>query len=80
MAITKEERLYLLLKAMCKCEIRSLKDLAEEIWISLPTFRDFLNWKYSKKTAKLVETWCNSNVNYLSDCWVSYRRIQDDDE
>lgn len=78
--ITKEERLHNLLKIILSSSWNSKQKITDEIWITEPTLRDFLAWKATKKTEKLVERWCYSHVNFLSDCRTNYRRIQNDDE
>lgn len=76
----KEERMYLILKGMAEHEIRAFADLAEEIWVSQPTLRDFFKWKYSKKTFKMVESWFKSQAHYLSDVYSKYWDMENDKE
>ena len=76
----KQERLYLILKGMCDYNTRSAASLAAEIWITEPTLRDFMKWKYSKKTLKMVESWFKSVVTYLNEVYVSYKKVEADDE
>lgn len=76
----KEQRLYLMLKSMCDYNTRTSAWLAEEIGITEPTLRDFMKWKFSKKTFKMVESWFKSVVNYLNEVYVNYKRVETDDE
>jgi hypothetical protein len=78
--MSKEERMYLILKGMANNEIRSFADLAEEIWVSQPTLRDFFKWEYTKKTFKLVDAWFKSHARYLSDVYTKYWDIEHDNE
>ena len=76
----KRYRLYTLLQWMCNFETRSFSELAKEIWITEPTFRDFMKGKYSEKTFKLVENWFLQHIAFLSEQVCHYKDIRDDRE
>lgn len=76
----KKERMYLLLKWMANYEVRSFWDLAKEIWITEPTFREFIKGNYSEKTYKMVESRFFQLVSYLNDQICYYKDVRDDRE
>jgi len=76
----KKYRMSTLLQWMCNYETRSTKELAKEIWITEPTLRDFMKWKYSDKTLKLVESWLFQTVAFLNEQVVYYKNVRDDKE
>lgn len=76
----KKYRMSTLLQWMCNYETRSTKELAKEIWVTEPTLRDFMKWKYSDKTLKLVESWLFQTVAFLNEQVVYYKNVRDDKE
>lgn len=76
----KKYRMFTLLQWMCNYETRSTKELAKEIWVTEPTLRDFMKWKYSDKTLKLVESWLFQTVAFLNEQVVYYKNVRDDKE
>lgn len=76
----KKYRMFTLLKWMCNYETRSTKELAKEIWVTEPTLRDFMKWKYSDKTLKLVESRLFQTVTFLNEQVVYYKDVRDDKE
>lgn len=76
----KKYRMFTLLKWMCNYETRSTKELTKEIWVTEPTLRDFMKWKYSDKTLKLVESRLFQTVTFLNEQVVYYKDVRDDKE
>lgn len=76
----KDQRLYGLLKCLVTEKIKSFEKLAAEIWISQPTLRDFMVWKYTPKTLKLIEGRITHESWLLWDYYVLFHKIEDNDE
>lgn len=75
-----DERINWLLKLVINLSSKSRREIADEIWLTEPTFRDFMKWKSTKKTDKLVEIWVHNQVMFMWEIWSDYRTIQDDKE